>query len=390
MGYTRPVWTDPAEHIRHARPDHPVLYFAPATLADTARAFLEGFPGLVTYAVKANPDPEVLETLAAAGIAGFDIASLDEAERVRRAAPTAALHFNNPVRGAAETEAALGLGVRSFSVDSRSELAKLAALAPPSETEVSVRFRLDVTGAAYDFGSKFGADPEAAATLLAAAAAAGFRPALTFHPGTQCADPAAWAAYIRAAAEIARRAGVAPQRLNVGGGFPARRCGAPVPREEIFEVIADAVATHFAGARPGLVCEPGRAMVAEAFVLGARVRALRDGADVFLNDGIYGALSEWRDIGGSTRVLALSPDGRERSGRPVPRRVFGPTCDSLDRLPGRIDLPETLAEGDYLVFEGQGAYSAALATRFNGFGQIGFATVGAAGVPRSGQRRPES
>lgn len=375
MGLESTIWRDPSAHLAAMRPTTPVFYFSPETLAATARDFCAGFPGLVTYAVKANPEPAVLDTLAAAGLTAFDIASLDEAARVRAAAPEAALHYNNPVRSRDEVAEAVALGVRSFSVDSWSELAKLAELAPASDTEASVRFRLDVPGAAYDFGSKFGVLPDRAVELLVAVARIGFRASLTFHPGTQCTDPAAWTAYIRAAAGIAAEAGVTIARLNVGGGFPSRRGTAPVTLAPFFRAISQTVEDAFAGSPPALLCEPGRAMVAEAFSLGVPVRAVRDNADVFLADGIYGALSEWRDIGGSDRVCALAPDGRIRQGGLLPRRVFGPTCDSLDRLPGDVPLPADLAEGDILLFEGQGAYAATLATRFNGFGEIAVATV---------------
>ena len=57
------------------------------------------------------------------------------------------------------------------------------------------------------------------------------------------------------------------------------------------------------------------------------------------------------------------------------RIVFGPTCDSVDRLPGDIALPGDMEEGDYVLFHGMGAYSMATNTRFNGFGDLGLATV---------------
>ena len=64
----------------------------------------------------------------------------------------------------------------------------------------------------------------------------------------------------------------------------------------------------------------------------------------------------------------MRPDGAPVAGAPTPRVVFGPTCDSMDRLPGAPALPEGLAEGDWVIFEGLGAYGTATVTRFNGFG----------------------
>ena len=120
-------------------------------------------------------------------------------------------------------------GVHSYSVDSRSELEKLIEIVPAANTEITVRFKLPVAGAAYNFGAKFGAPVELAAELLKRVAEAGFIPSLTFHPGTQCTAPEAWGSYIGAAADIARMAGVQVNRLNVGGGFPSHRIRASTP-----------------------------------------------------------------------------------------------------------------------------------------------------------------
>ena len=156
---------DPGAWLRRNTPDAPVFFFRPATLQATAQRFLRGFPGAVTYAVKANPAPCVLDNLVAAGLRTFDVASVPEMQAVRAACPDAALHFHNPVRSRAEIAEGLRLGVQSWSVDRLSELDKLAALPPGSE--IAVRLKLPVPGAAYDFGAKFGAEPEAAAALLA-------------------------------------------------------------------------------------------------------------------------------------------------------------------------------------------------------------------------------
>jgi len=361
------IWPDPTTHLTSTRPDHPVLYLSLLRLQETARRFLRGFPGLVSYAVKANDRREVLETLVAAGIRHFDVASPAEMRLVRDIDRGAVLHYNNPVRSTAEVEAGIRAGVSSWSVDHPAGLAQLAGV--PRRCEISVRIKLPVGGAAYDFGDKFGATPPQAVALVQQVARGGWSPALCFHPGTQCADPAAWESYIHAAAEIARRAGVRLTRLNVGGGFPASR-GTGLPAlEEFLTRIRSATAKAFGDSAPQLVCEPGRAMVAEAGVLATRVKQLRDGgATVYLNDGIYGGLAELRDIGLTSRLHVMAPDGTPRRGKPLPRTMFGPTCDSLDRLPDGMFLPDDMEAGDYLLFEAMGAYSVVTSTGFNGYG----------------------
>ncbi len=75
MGLSKTIWTNPSDFIRTNRPETPVLFFSPAVLQATARRFIDGFPGLVTYAVKSNPEEAVVENLAAAGVRGYDVAS---------------------------------------------------------------------------------------------------------------------------------------------------------------------------------------------------------------------------------------------------------------------------------------------------------------------------
>jgi ornithine decarboxylase len=376
MGLSKTIWTNPTEYLRSVNPQNPVLFLAPQALQAMARRFIDGFPGMVTYAVKSNPEETVIDNLVAAGLRGFDVASPFEMQLIRRLAPDAAMHYNNPVRSRAEIAVAVDLGVKSYSVDSASELAKLIELVPAEGTEISVRFKLPVGGAAYNFGAKFGATAELAVDLLKTVAAAGFIPSITFHPGTQCTDPMTWDAYIRKAAWIAEQAGVTIARLNVGGGFPSHRLNAVEPQlDETFAMIDRAATEAFGDNRPLLVCEPGRGLVGDAFSVAARVKAVRDEAHVFLNDGVYGTLTELPLIGVIDRTTVLSPEGQVRRGAAQPRIVFGPTCDSVDRLPGEVMLAGDIAEGDYVVFHGMGAYSTVTNTRFNGFGDLVMATV---------------
>lgn len=361
-----PNWPDPLSHLKRNTPDTVQIYFSPTVLQSTAHRFQAGFPGLVTYAVKANANPEVLANLVAAGVTAFDVASPAEIYAVRAIHPQAILHYNNPVRSPEEVATAIALGVASYSVDCETELAKLTAV--PPGTEIAVRLALPVSGAAYDFGSKFGVGPETAARLLRQVKAMGFVPAITFHPGTQCSDPSAWASYIETAAQVARTAQVTLSRLNVGGGFAAHRVGDAPDLEAIFDTIRDTTKVAFGATTPDLVCEPGRAMVAEAFTLATRVKSLRPDGTVFLNDGVYGGLAEVRDMIMVDRVQVVSCQGNLRTGTLRACTVFGPTCDSLDRLPDPLRLPDDLSLGDYVLFAGMGAYSQSISTGFNGYG----------------------
>ena len=382
MQHIAPLSDSPAAYLAEHSPDAPVLFLAPSVLQTTARRFQADFDGLVTYAVKANDRPEVLSNLVAAGITTFDVASPAEMAAVRAVCPQAVLHYNNPVRSAAEVRAGIAAGVYSWSIDDMSELAKLRDV--PRYNEVAVRFALPVKGAAYDFGSKFGAAPEQAADLLRAVVEMGFTPSMCFHPGTQCNDPQAWVQYIHAAADILRAAGVSIKRMNIGGGFAVDRGFDAPDHRAVFAAVKAALAESFGTDAPSLLCEPGRAMVADAAVLATRIKGMRNaGRTVFLNDGIYGGLPDLRDMGLSGLVDVVGPEGALRQGAPTPRVVFGPTCDSLDRLPDGLPLPQDAQTGDYLLFGGMGAYSIAMSTAFNGYGLAGITLVSDLGaVPK--------
>ena len=116
-------------------------------------------------------------------------------------------------------------------------------------------------------------------------------------------------------------------------------------------------------------------MVGDACALATRVKALREDGSVFLNDGVYGGLCEHLVMGPIDRVAVISPDGARKVGAHIPRPIFGPTCDSVDKLPEPLALPVDISEGDYVIFQGLGAYSQALATRFNGYGVAHTETV---------------
>ena len=355
-------FANPRVALRALRPDEPVLFLSPKALQENAFRFQNGFPGLVTYAVKANPHPTVLENLVAAGLSAFDVASPAEMRAVRTACPDATLHYNNPVRSRVEIAAGVDAHVSSWSVDDPGELQKLHNV---PRGEVAVRFKLPITGAAYDFGDKFGATPEEAALLLRESVAMGFEPALCFHPGTQCTDAQAWVSYMRAAARIAASVGVRLKRLNVGGGFPQDRGQGAPDLEEFFAAIGQARQV-FGSTQPALLCEPGRALVASTSTLAVRIKSRR-AETIYLNDGIYGGMTELRDMGPSGLVTLLSPQGKIKTGPVTTFKAFGPTCDSLDHIPGGLQLPNSAAEDDYILIGGMGAYSSCLSTRFNGY-----------------------
>ena len=112
--------------VRALSPDEPVICNRPHAAARAARFFAENFPGKSMYAVKANPSPDLLRILWDGGITHFDVASIGEVRLVRELLPQATLCFMHPVKTkSAIAEAYHANGVRTFSLDTHEELAKI-------------------------------------------------------------------------------------------------------------------------------------------------------------------------------------------------------------------------------------------------------------------------
>ncbi len=356
-------------------PDEPLFCFSASALSERARLFIDGFPGLVTFAVKSNPSPEVIATLAMTGISSWDVASVHEMALVHGVQPEAHFHYHNPIKSRREIEDAYKIyGCRRFVVDCREELAKIADIVgvDPS-VEIATRFVLprDRGTSAHDFSTKFGAPEHICVELLKQTVALGYTPLLTFHPGSQSKEPQVYVRHIEAAARIAGQAGVIIRTLNVGGGFPANYLLSTAPEPAVFfRQIKDARDRYFGGQElPALECEPGRGLVATCMSLLTRVKLVcTDGDDIFINDGVYGGLMEYMQVPELKPPFQVIRDGKVIHGPIKSWKVFGPTCDPLDVLPHSLDLVADLREGDFVEFGTLGAYGVSTLTRFNGYG----------------------
>lgn len=352
-----------ADVIRRLDPSYPVFCTFPDLLRERAKTFVEGFPGTVLYAVKCNPHPYVLRALNEGGINHFDTASISEIAKVTEQLPDAHCYFNHPVKGRGALEAAADVyGITDYVVDHPDELDKVVSIAGTDIT-AEVRIATPKGKAVYDLSAKFGAAPDDAVALLKRAHDFGCRTALAFHVGSQCLDPGAFRVAMEMAMKVAEKAGVPLEYLDVGGGFPASYKQDVPPLQSYFDTIADA--KEKLRIDLPLFGEPGRALVAEGCSVLTQVH-LRKGDDLYINDGIYGCLSEIRDGDLDPPVRAIGKEGPVE-GALRPFRLFGPTCDSLDVLKLPFYLPENIREGDWIEFGLMGAYSIGMQTGFNGF-----------------------
>jgi len=348
-------------------PGEPVYCLRPAALARHVRRFVALFPGTVLYAVKCNPHPWVLDALSAAGIKHFDTASLSEIALIAARYPGATCYFMHPVKSRAAIRAAYAHhGVRHYVVDHPDELAKLLAETPGRDLTVVVRLKTPpAANTVYDLSSKFGCDVETAVALLRDVEAAGCRGGIAFHVGSQCGSPASFTTALGLVGEVMMRAPV-PAVIDVGGGFPAAYAGAGVPPlEDFMRAIEQGLERLGLPGATQVLAEPGRALVADACSLLVQVHLRKDDA-LYLNDGVFGSLAEMA-LSSLRMPVRLVRRGAATARESRAFKLYGPTCDSLDVLPGTFDLPADAREGDWLEIGQLGAYSNALATRFNGF-----------------------
>ncbi|MGZ8371203.1 MAG: type III PLP-dependent enzyme, partial [Caulobacteraceae bacterium] len=372
----------PLDLVRERSPERPVAFARPDAVAVAARWFQDSFKGDVFYAVKAYPSPWVIETLVKSGVNSFDVASIPEIELVAAHAPGARMAFMHPVKSRkAIADAYHRFGVKTFALDTHEELAKiLEATDGAEDLTLIVRLAVVAEGASYSLSGKFGVDlHEAPALLLAARRATQGKMGVSFHVGSQCMRPTAYQAAMAQAQRAIVRAGVMVDVVDVGGGFPSVYPGmVPPDMSDYVDSVHRGFAEMSVHEETELWCEPGRALVAEASSILTKVE-LRKGEALYLNDGSYGSLFDAAHVKWPFPVKLYRGEGEaahEVEGPLKPFRFYGPTCDSLDHMPGPFWLPEDVQEGDYVEIGMLGAYGVAMSTRFNGFGETEMVEVG--------------
>jgi ornithine decarboxylase len=368
MAVDKGQFTDVAAVARALRPSYPVYCVRPDVLAAGARRFISQFPGTVLYAVKCNPHPLVLGALYKGGIRHFDTASLTEIAQVSDSFDDAHTYFMHPVKARAVIKSAWQVyGVRHFVVDHIDELNKVVEEVGAAGTTIIVRVNTPpADDTLYHLAAKFGATPDAAAELMKAASAKGCAVGLAFHVGSQCRSPEAYLAALDLLRQVIAESGVAPVCVDVGGGFPAAYGDRPVPAlDDYMDAIRRGLKQLKLSPTVEVFAEPGRALVAQGCSLLTQVQLRKDDR-LYINDGIYGSLSEMNTVAIRLPARLIRLDGPV-SATMAEFALNGPTCDSLDVLPGTFALPDDVREGDWIEIDQVGAYSNALATRFNGF-----------------------
>ncbi len=356
------------------RDNGPCLVVDLDVVRDNYNAFAKALPDTrVFYAVKANPQPEVLNLLARLGSC-FDTASVVEIEQVLATgcAPER-ISFGNTIKKERDVARAYALGIRLFAVDCEAEVEKIARVAPGSK--VFCRILCDGDGAEWPLSRKFGCAPEMATGVLEHAHRLGLQAyGVSFHVGSQQRNPRMWDAALAASSAIFRELaerGIHLQMVNLGGGFPTKYLKDVPAVKQYGQAIFRSLRKHFGNRIPETIIEPGRGMVGSAGVIEAEVVLVsKKSADdkvkwVYLDIGKFNGLAETMDE--MIRYPIRTPvDGEETE----PCVIAGPTCDSVDVLYEKEPylLPVSLEVGAKVLIEGTGAYTTTYsAVGFNGF-----------------------
>jgi ornithine decarboxylase len=315
------------------------------------------------YAVKANPDIEVLKLLNSLET-GFEIASEGELQLLASlGVGPERIITSNPIKTFKFLDQAVDYGVRYFAFDSIAEADKLARYAPGCN--VYVRLSVPNEGSEWPLSKKFGVEIDEAAALLVYAKERGLNTVgITFHVGSQCNNIYNWNSAVDKARDLweaAGQQGIKLSLLNIGGGYPIHYTKSVVDIETIEKKVDKVIYQKFPNDIE-IFIEPGRAVVGDAGIFVSTVigKALRGDENwLYIDVGVFNGLME--SIGGIKYNYVVGSRSSEKSWT-----IAGPSCDSFDVIDRGVELPEPEV-GNRILILSSGAYTISYASEFNGF-----------------------
>ena len=356
--------------INQLKPDKPVYCIRKKSILSASHFFQKKFPGKILYAVKTNPHSEVIKTLIESGINQFDVASIEEIKAVRKFSQNAKCSYMHTVKSKESiTEAYFKYGIKTFALDTKDELIKIIeSTSGAKDLELFVRVSVSNEHAEIDLSKKFGALNSEASGLLRLAKQYSKKIGLSFHVGSQCMHPISYAKGITEIGNIIKKTKIVPDYINVGGGFPTIYPDLiPQSLDNYFDEIKKGLENLKLDSLPEIICEPGRALVAESGSTIVRVN-LRKKQKLYINEGTYGTLFD----AGTPNIVFPSKMIKDSSNKIISKKItafdfYGPTCDSMDYMKGPFLLPNNIKENDYIELGQLGAYGLTFRTQFNGF-----------------------
>ena len=356
------------ELVSQLKPVEPVYCIRKKSIQVAAKTFQNKFPGEILYAVKTNPHPEVLKTILESGINNFDVASIKEIQDINKINPKAKCSFMHTVKSRENIkEAYFKHNIKTFSLDTKDELIKIIdSTNHAKDLELFVRVSVSNEHAEIDLSKKFGALNSEAIGLLRLTKQYAKKIGLSFHVGSQCMHPISYTKGIDEIGYIIKKTKIVPDYINIGGGFPTIYPDlVPQSLNNYFEEIKKSLKNLNLKKLPKIICEPGRAIVAESGSTIVRVN-LRKKQKLYINDGTYGTLFD-AGVPNIVYPSRLITNGRIVSKKLTSFDFYGPTCDSMDYMKGPFILPNNIKENDYIELGQLGAYGLTFRTQFNGF-----------------------
>ena len=358
------------ELINQLKPEKPVYCIRKNSIQSAVNHFKDNFPGKILYAVKTNPHPAIIEQIIESGVDQFDVASIEEIEAIKNFSQTAKCSYMHTVKSRESIKKAyFKYGVKTFSLDTKDELIKIIESTDNAEDlELFVRVAVSNEHAEIDLSKKFGALNSEATGLLRLVKQYAKKIGLSFHVGSQCMNPISYAKGINDIGNIIKKTKIIPDYINIGGGFPTIYPDLiPQTLENYFSEIKKNLKNLNLKKLPKIICEPGRALVAESGSTIVRVN-LRKKQKLYINDGTYGTLFD----AGTPNIVFPSKMIKENSNKIISKKLtafdfFGPTCDSMDYMKGPFLLPNNIKENDYIELGQLGAYGLTFRTQFNGY-----------------------
>ena len=358
------------ELVNQLKPERPVYCIRKNSILSASSYFQKKFPGNILYAVKTNPHKEVIKTLIKSGINQFDVASIEEIKTVRKFSNSAKCSYMHTIKSKESIyEAYFKYGVKTFALDTKDELIKiLKSTNNAKDLELFVRVAVSNEHAEIDLSKKFGAMNSEALGLLRLVKQNAKKIGLSFHVGSQCMHPISYSKGIQEIGDIIKKTKIYPDYINVGGGFPTIYPDlVPQSLDNYINEIKKSLDDLKLDFSPEIICEPGRALVAESGSTIVRVN-LRKKQKLYINDGTYGTLFD----AGTPNIVFPSKMIKDNSNKIISKKLtsfdfYGPTCDSMDYMKGPFVLPNNIKENDYIELGQLGAYGLTFRTQFNGF-----------------------
>ncbi|MDA9615282.1 type III PLP-dependent enzyme [Candidatus Pelagibacter sp.] len=356
------------ELVSQLKPEKPIYCIRKKSIQLASTYFRNKFPGKILYAIKTNPHPEVLKTIVESGIENFDVASIQEIKDIRAIDPNAKCSYMHTVKSRESIrDAYFNHNIKTFSLDTKDELIKIIESTDHAlDLELFLRIAVSNEHAEIDLSKKFGALASEAAGLLRLTKQYAKKTGLSFHVGSQCMHPISYVKGISEVGNIIKKTKIIPDYINIGGGFPAIYPDlVPQSLDNYFEEIKKGLENLKLEKLPELICEPGRAIVAESGSTIVRIN-LRKKQKLYINDGTYGTLFD----AGTPNIVY--PSRIIKTGKIISKKLtafdfYGPTCDSMDYMKGPFLLPNNIKENDYIELGQLGAYGLTFRTQFNGF-----------------------